>query len=205
MALVKTIPILNCVRRARSACLNHGMRLDVLFHFSPELRLETLVLCIDEVIGGASQEISGVFGVTTNDVLVIAMELGKSLLQDRRPQGAVLGYLGENCAWYLLPCLIIPDCLGGEIVIDNYSVWNTEGVEVDSVGTRSIQLWFIVEEKTLHSAWLLSECRGCREEPTVAKLSLINVLMSNTIATPEILTFFKECGSSMPREITFIP
>ena len=70
-----------------------------------------------------------------------------------------------------------------KVVVDNDGVGDAKRVELHRVNTDIVELG--VQEDSLNSAWVLSKSRGCREEPTVAECTLVDILDSDALVAKQ--------------------
>ena len=125
-------------------------------------------------------------------VKVVAVVLGKGLLKNYTPNGAIrprFGCVRGVCS--------VASFINGHVVVDNDRVRDTKGVEIHTVDAIGAQLVFSVQEDRIQAALLLSECRGSGQEPTVANLALSDVLRSDAIGTKQSL-FWVSYRHSLP-------
>lgn len=80
--------------------------------------------------------------------------------------------------------MVVPFVTWNEVVNEN-SVRNTKGIQVDTIHTCGIDLVSFVHEHALDAIWLFSNGRYGRHEPAVADGSLVDVFWSDTVRTKE--------------------
>lgn len=140
---------------------------------------------ISDVLGVVAHCAGGSSGVSTFDMLVVSMVLGKGLLNDGNPEGT-----------FITSILVITKTsevgvavgVKGEEVVDDDGVGHAESVEVysvDAVGTDGV---IRVEENFLHAAWNLSENRSARHEPAVADGALADIFVSDASGAEECVS-----------------
>ena len=96
VALDKTITVVRCIVIARGSSLEDVVLAVVLSQMVPKLIHTDIAVPV--AFEGTTMKGSGRnIGVSTNNVLVVSMELGKCLLEDSAPERAVLTNVRENC------------------------------------------------------------------------------------------------------------
>lgn len=143
-----------------------------------------------DFVGGAGHGLDGDIGSTALDMGVVAVVLGEGLLDDGDPHGAVSAEVREQGA-----IVTVPKLAHGQPVIDNDGVGDAESVEVDAVGTLTVELSVGVEEDLLHAARPLSNGRAGREEPAVAEGALDDVISADAIAEESLARGFEINGT----------
>ena len=86
--------------------------------------------------------------VTANDVLVVAVVLGKGFLEDGSPDCSIRANAG---------ILGLAISIQGQVIIDDDCVRDAEGVEVDTVDTHWADFIHVVEENPFHAARVLRD------------------------------------------------
>lgn len=135
---------------------------------------------VSDIHWGVAHGADGSSDVSTNDVLVVTVVLGESLLNDGDPEGSSLtsdGVFTESGE------VSVSVLVQGEEVIDNDSDGHAESIEVDGVDSVSVDI--IVEEHLLDGAWDLSHSGGGGKEPTVTELTLLDVVRVDTVGSEQ--------------------
>ena len=148
---------------------------------------------ISDVLGVVAHCAGGSSGVSTFDMLVVSMVLGKGLLNDGNPEGT-----------FITSILVITKTsevgvavgVKGEEVVDDDGVGHAESVEVYSVDAVGADRIRAVEEHFLDRAWDLCHGSARGEEPAVAKRSLLDIVGLNSIGTEEGVVGEGLAGSS---------
>ena len=106
--------------------------------------------------------------LAADNVAIVAVHLGKTLLEDPGPDRAITRLLGEHR----------PSITEGDHVIDHYGVGDAKRVEVHRISSWSAQIEAL-GENLLHATRVLGNggCRG--QEPAVAELALGDILRLN--------------------------
>lgn len=102
---------------------------------------------------GTSEGSDGCAGVTTVDVLVVAVVLGKCLLEQHSPERVVVlagsGELSSPAGGAILD--------ERNVVVDDDGHGNTEGVEVEGINTVLVQRGVLVAEDLFEATWLFRD------------------------------------------------
>jgi len=116
--------------------------------------------------------------ISTDDVLVVALVLGKGFLKKRNPNSFVRA---EACEQGLNATIGFHE---GKIVVNDHGVRYSEGVEVESVDAVGAKL-IAAQEKVLDTGRCLGKSSGCGEEPAVSKGTLSDVVSVHSISAKE--------------------
>ena len=123
--------------------------------------------------GCAVECLDGGCRIAADDVFVVAMVLGKGFLEDRAIDRFIFACRSVQCM------VVVARLLKWEIVVDNDSVRDAEGVELHGVDAVCAHLF--VHENFLHAASFFGKGRSSRNEPAVADCSLTHVLRRHTV------------------------
>ncbi len=141
-----------CVVIAFSACYNDIICIVSIHHRCPEtVRGHVRVF---KIFARSSKEsLSSITGVTSNDVTVVAMELGEGLFNKGSPKRTIMGDLVKNSAWHVRLRGVVPLLPYWQVVVNDHSVGNTKGVHVDTIDTSLIEGLILVKEHFFNATW----------------------------------------------------
>lgn len=177
------------------ACGDDVSGLVVLLEHAPDLVGSHLLVLVGDV-RRASHDPDSVLGVATDDMLVVAVQLGEGFLEESRPQGTIVTRLGEEGD--LLALLV---CSQGQEVIDDDSVGHVQFPELDSVDALLIQSVVFGEEDFFHAAGELSDGRSACEEPAVAEGALIDIVSGYAISEEGSASRGEHVVGAGPRDV----
>jgi len=185
MAVVETISVLVGIATSRGAKGHHVVGAIVLENLVPQ-SISSDFIVLHSFGWTTLDALDALHGVASDKMLVVAVELGKALLVDGAPDGLVSTDISK----------VGFGTIQREVVIDNDSVRDSEGVEVHRIDALSVENVLRVDEKLLDAAFLLSNSGGCGERPAVAKLTLDNIVGGGAIT--ENLVASERLGGSLP-------
>ena len=99
---------------------------------------------------------------TTNDVLVVTMELGKGFFHKRSPEGLIIANMTEDSGVSTIPNVFFE----WKIIVNNLGVRNTQGIEVESINARIVDVCILND--SIKSLWILSKSCGRSQVPAIA-------------------------------------
>ena len=125
-------------------------------------------------------------------MLVVPVELCKGFLKDWHPEGTIARDFGERSGVDTLFRHVVPLFVDGQPIVNDYSVFDTQGVQVDSVDASGVKLWVLVEEHGLDASWSFSDGGCCGHEPAISNDALADIHWGDAVLAPQVLEFFLE-------------
>ena len=125
--------------------------LDVLEEGGPKGFSVHIGRVVDNVVRHTSEGANSDASITTNDMLVVSMILGESLLEDGSPETTISRDAGKESGKLAGTWLV-----EREPVVNDNGGGNTEGVHVDTIDTSRVKLAHVVQEGLFETAWDLS-------------------------------------------------